>query len=246
MRALVVHAGNISGGVEQVVTSWVRLTRAHGAIDLEIALAFEGPVAEGLRDAGAVVHVFGPVRASRPLSVWQARRRLARVVKDVDVVLTQSVWSLGLFGGVADRHGVPVAHWVHDTLTGTHWTERLAARRHPHLLVCNSEYTARCAAAVFPGITRVVVYPPGGRGKEPDEARAAVRARLRTASDSVVIVQVGRTDPLKGHRVLVEALARLAGNPRWTCWQIGGPQHAPEAEYWAGIQQLVGEHSLDG
>ena len=40
-RALVVHAGNIAGGVEQVILTMVRLTRAHGAIDLHIALAME-------------------------------------------------------------------------------------------------------------------------------------------------------------------------------------------------------------
>jgi glycosyltransferase involved in cell wall biosynthesis len=247
-RALVVHAGNIAGGVEQVILTMVRLTRAHGAIDLHIALAFEGPVAAMLRDAGATVQIFGPVRASRPISVWQARERLAAVLKRVDpeVVLTQSAWSLGLFGGVARKTGVPVVHWVHDTLTGGHWTERLASRRRPDLLVCNSQYTARSAASVFPTIPHVVLYAPARRPRPAGESRATLRARWSTSEDQVVIAQVGRTDPLKGHRVLVDALAGLEADRRWTCWLVGAPQSAGEQEYWDAIRTLVGERGLAG
>lgn len=244
MRALVVHAGNLSGGVERVLASMARLTRERGAIDLEFALVFDGPVADALRATGAPVHVIGPARASRPLSVWRARRRLEQVItaRAPEVAVTQSAWSLALFGGVVRGRGLPLVHSVHDALGGGHWTERLAARHRPDLLLCNSAYSASCAVAVFPGVEHVVLYEHAprdagaGSGIEP---RAAVRERLATAGDAVVIVQVGRADPLKGHRVLIEALARLSGDPRWVSWQVGGPQSPAEAEYWKALGDLA-------
>jgi glycosyltransferase involved in cell wall biosynthesis len=245
-RALVVHAGNMAGGVEQAVASMVRVTKTRGAIELQVALAFDGPVAAMLRDAGADVRIFGPVRTRRPMSVWYARERLKATLAELDpeAVLTQSAWSLGLFGGVIGRQHLPVLHWVHDTLTGAHWTERLAARRRPDLLVCNSEYTARCAGTVFPGVPHVVLYPPNSRREVTGVDRAALRARWSTSSESIVIAQVGRTDPLKGHRVLVDALARLAPDPRWTCWFVGAPHSTAEQEYWTSIRELVIDRGL--
>ncbi len=44
-------------------------------IDTRFALCYEGQLAEELRSAGAAVHNLGAVRASRPWTVWRARRR---------------------------------------------------------------------------------------------------------------------------------------------------------------------------
>jgi glycosyltransferase involved in cell wall biosynthesis len=61
--------------------------------------------------------------------------------------------------------------------------------------------------------------------------RRAIRAELDTAEDAVVIIQVGRLDPLKGHRHCLEALARLADVPGWVGWQVGGAQRPHEVRY---------------
>jgi glycosyltransferase involved in cell wall biosynthesis len=248
MRALAVHAGNIAGGVEAVLDATIRLTRARGEIDLEVALVFDGPVANALRATGARVHVFGPARMSRPLSLWTARRRLAALVagRAPGAIVTQSAWTLGLFGGVVRRSRRPHLHWVHDTLGTGHWCERLAARHPPDLLVCNSRYSAAQAALVFPGVPHVVLYGPLSRADGPGEERTAVRRRFETPPDALVIVQVGRTDPLKGHAVLIEALGRLAGDPRWVCWQVGAPQSDVERAYWRSLENLAKERGLEG
>jgi glycosyltransferase involved in cell wall biosynthesis len=248
-RALVVHSGNIVGGVERVLASMVGVTRARGTIDLEIALVFDGPVADTLRGAGACVHVIGPARVSRPLSVLKARRRLAAVLVDRAPVaaITQSAWTLGLFGGVIRSSGVPLVHWVHDTLGTGHWVERLGVRHRPEQLICNSAYSASCAATVFPGVPHAVLYAPLDRGPASAvETRDDIRRRLGAAGGTVVIAQVGRTEPLKGHRVLVDALGRLKDDPRWTCWQVGAPQSAGEREYWSSIEALARERGLGG
>jgi glycosyltransferase involved in cell wall biosynthesis len=63
------------------------------------------------------------------------------------------------------------------------------------------------------------------------EERWGVRAELNTPSDAVVIIQVGRWEPLKGHRLHLEALARLLDLPAWECWFVGGAQRASEEHY---------------
>jgi glycosyltransferase involved in cell wall biosynthesis len=240
-RALVVHAGNLWGGVERVLVALAELPGLRRQTALSFALAFEGPVAEALRRTGTPVHLIGPARASRPWSVWRARRRLASLLhaSAAEVVITQSAWSLALFGDVATAAGLPLVHWVHDVLDGRHWTERLASRHRPDLLVCNSHHSAACAAVIFPDVPSCVVYAPLTAVPQPAGAARAIRSRFDTPEDVVVIVQVGRAEPLKGHRVLLAALEQLADVPGWVCWQVGAPQRAAETEYWRSMQSLA-------
>jgi glycosyltransferase involved in cell wall biosynthesis len=140
---------------------------------------------------------------------------------------------------------LPLLHWVHDVLGTGHWTERLAARHRPDLLVCNSHYSAECAQSLFPGVEHVVLYPPCDVAARPAESRQAIRDDYETAPEATVIVQVGRAEPLKGHRVLLAALAELRDDPRWTCWQVGAPQTAAERAYWNSVAALTREHGLE-
>ena len=91
-RALIVHSGNMLGGVETVLTALARLARTHATLSLEFALAFDGPVADRLRAEGAPVVIIGPARFSRPLEMRSMRRRLTAHLASArpDVVLTQS------------------------------------------------------------------------------------------------------------------------------------------------------------
>ncbi len=76
-RALIVHSGNMLGGVETVLTALARLARSHETLALEFALAFDGPFADRLRAEGAPVVIIGPARLSRPLQIRAMRRRLS-------------------------------------------------------------------------------------------------------------------------------------------------------------------------
>jgi glycosyltransferase involved in cell wall biosynthesis len=52
--------------------------------------------------------------------------------------------------------------------------------------------------------------------------------------------------PLKGHRILIDALARLPPEPSWVCWLVGGPQTDEEAEYERGLREHVDRLNLEG
>ena len=66
-----------------------------------------------------------------------------------DRVVCHAAWSQALFGGVVRRANVPLVFWAHDVATGTHWTERLARRVRPDLVICNSRYTAESLTRLY-------------------------------------------------------------------------------------------------
>ena len=71
----------------------------------------------------------------------------------------------------------------------------------------------------------------------PVDANAA-RVPRTTASDNghAVIIQVSRMEPLKGHAVLLDALAQLRDRAGWTCRLAGGAQRAHEAQYMESLR----------
>jgi glycosyltransferase involved in cell wall biosynthesis len=127
--------------------------------------------------------------------------------------------------------------WAHDAVTGKHWTERLARRVRPDLVICNSRYTAVSIGNLYPDVPSVVLaYPvsaqmPRLNGTE----RAAVRTSLDTPVDSTVIIQVSRMERWKGHTLVIEALARLRELP-WVWWIVGGAQRPEELAYAAALR----------
>src|SRR5687767_15154912 len=136
MRVLHVAAGNLYGGVERILEEIA--THAPARSRHEFALAFEGRLSGGLDRAGGTRHALGPVRFSRPLSVWMARRRLRRLVRDhgYDAVVGHAPWSFALAAPAAGRARKVL--WAHDASRGDHWTERRAARQPPDVVICNS------------------------------------------------------------------------------------------------------------
>jgi glycosyltransferase involved in cell wall biosynthesis len=237
MRVLHVHSGNLYGGVETLLATLWRERAACPAMETSFALCFEGRLGEELRAAGAEVHTLGAARASRPLSVRRARAALARLLEanGFDIAVCHSAWSQALFGAVARESDCPQAFWMHAPATGRHWLERWARRSTPDLVVCNSRFTSESAHLLYPRTRAEVVHCPVSMGEAiprlSGNERAAVRAELETTESSVVIAQVGRLEPLKGHGTHLEALGRLRELEGWTCWQVGGAQRPAEFNY---------------
>ena len=227
MNVLHVAAGNLYGGVERILEEIAKHAPARSAH--EFALAFEGRLSRGLTLAEATQHSLGRVRFSRPLSVWTARRRLRRLVKEraYDVVIGHAPWAFALAAPAAGRARKVL--WAHDASRGDHWTERRAARHVPDLVICNSHYTSEAVGRWMNGVTRAVVYAPVSPPDIDRGARAEVRRDLGTGDRTTVILLASRLERWKGHVELLRSVARLSGD--WAVWIAGGAQRPHEAKY---------------
>ncbi|HET6574199.1 MAG TPA: glycosyltransferase family 4 protein [Fimbriiglobus sp.] len=243
MKVLHLYSGNLYGGIETLLTTLARHRHRAPQMEPAFGLCFRGRLWDELTAAGVLVHDLGPVRASRPWTVLRARRRLRRVLAAdrPDAVVAHSPWPHAVFAPVVRRAGVRLVFAAHNFLARRHWVERWAARTRPDRVIANSHATAATTPTVFPGQVAEVVYYPVAPAPvaDPAAARAAVRAELGTAADTVVVLQASRLEWWKGQRVTVAALARLRDVPGWECWVAGGPQMAGEEEYLNELKSAV-------
>lgn len=242
VNALHVHSGNIFGGVERMLETLAPATAGSIPLASSYALCFEGRVSESLRAAGAAVHHLGPVRGRRVDEIWRARRRLRSLLQQqgFDVVVVHSSWSQAIFGPTTHRTGTPLVRWFHAPGPGPGWLELWARRSRPALALYNSRYTWNSARAHLADVPSEIHYPPA-RCVAP--ALASTRARARAAigapDAAVVIVMASRLEPLKGHRLLIEALARLSPSADWQAWIVGGAQGSTEMKYSRELERSV-------
>jgi glycosyltransferase involved in cell wall biosynthesis len=235
------YAGNLYGGIERLLTTLARLRHSVPEMEPEFALCFRGRVWEELSATGVLLHDLGPVRLSRPWTLWRARRRLRQVLARTrpDVVITHACWPHAAFAATVRAAGVRLAHVVHGGLSGRHWLERRIARTPPDVVLANSRFTADTVPTVFPEVPVRVVYLPVEMApvENRDAVRRSVRAELDTPADATVILQASRLERWKGPAVFVEALGRLRDVPGWVGWLAGGPQTADEAGFFVELRQ---------
>jgi glycosyltransferase involved in cell wall biosynthesis len=245
MRVLHVNAGNLYGGIETLLVTLARERGLCRELEPRFAPFFEGRLASELRATGASVSLLGPARVRYPWTILAARRRLAELVEEErpDVVVTHGSWSHAIAAPVVRSSGVTLAHWAHAPFGGGHWLEQWARRTPPSVVIANSRFTARPLATFFPGVRAEVVYAPVSPPSARD--RAQVRSRLRTefgtAADATVIVVASRLERLKGHRALLEALAKVPGA---IAWIAGGPQRPTEKAYVKELEALAAKLQL--
>ncbi len=216
-------------------------------MSMEFGLCFEGRLSEELRSSGAAVHDLGEVHASRPWTVWRARRRLAALLtrERFDAAICHMPWSLWALGPAVKSSQTSLAFWVHGTATGDHWTERWASRTRPQLAICNSHFTAHSLPNLFPSVPMDVLYcPVAAPPREAANCRAAVRHELGVEDDAVVVIQVSRLEPWKGHTLHLQALSLLRDNPTWRCWMVGGAQRKEEQAYLERLRALAAESGI--
>ncbi len=234
-RVLHLYAGNLYGGIERLLATLASGRHAVPDMEPEFALTFRGQLWDELRAADVAVHDLGPVRFSRPWTLWRARRRLRALLRArrYAVAVTHACWPHAAFAPVVRRAGVRLVNWVHDVLSGQNWVERWAGRTPPDLVVANGRYSAGRAGVVFPASPRVVHHAAVEAQAVPDRAarRSAIRSKLGTSTDTVVVLQASRLERCKGHAVHIDALGRLRSLPGWELWMTGDPQKAGEAAY---------------
>jgi glycosyltransferase involved in cell wall biosynthesis len=247
IRALHVYSGNLYGGVERMLATFAGLDTGATGLEQRFALCFRGRLADEIRAAGAPLAMLGDVRMSRPWSVARARSALRRAIGEArpDVVICHSSWTQGLFGGVARDAGLPLAFWLHDAVTGRTWADRLARRTAPDVAICTSRFAGETLGRLWPHVRGEVVYPPVPPVDAGDVDRAAVRAAVWTPAEDVVILQASRMEPWKGHRLLIQGLARIRDVGGWTCWIAGGAQRPHEEAHLAEMYALAQGLGID-
>lgn len=233
IHCLHLHAGNLFGGVERILTTLVAGENRVPGLRSSFGLAYEGRVRDELASLGATVTVLGGARLSRPWTVWSARRRAGQLLDRhrPNLVLCHSDWSQAIYGPPVRRRGVPLVRWLHAPPTGRHWLERWARRAPPDLTICNSRFTQQALEALENGPPSEIVHPPVPAPAPTPEDRQRVRAALGASNHTTVILQVGRMEAGKGHPVLLDALGRLRERRDWMAWQVGGAQRDREASY---------------
>jgi glycosyltransferase involved in cell wall biosynthesis len=236
-----VNSGNLYGGIETLFATLARQREACRDMKPVFVLCFGGRLADELRATGADVEMIGPVRLSRPWTIWGARRRLGRFLRSqsCDVVVSHGCWNHVIAAPVARRAGLPCVFWAHDIQAGNHWLERWAGRHRPDVILANSRTTAQSVHTLFGSAPMEVVYLPVGAGEVPltPETRAAMRLAIGTPADAIVILIACRFEPWKGHAVLIDGLARMRDCLTWECWIAGGPQRPAEHDLFTHLRQ---------
>jgi glycosyltransferase involved in cell wall biosynthesis len=136
---------------------------------------------------------------------------------------------------------LPLVFWLHNAACGKHWLERWAKWTQPDGVICNSRFTSEALPNLYRKVPTAIVYCPVATSPAaytPTD-RETVRAEFGAAVNATVVIQVGRLEALKGHRVCLEALARLADLPGWVCWQVGGAQRPHEVRYLEALKSTV-------
>lgn len=243
MRILHVHSGNLYGGVETLLSTLARCRALYPAMHQEFALCFDAEIAAELSRADAVVHIMGGIRTRHPFQILRARHRLVEIASAgaFDAVVCHMAWPLAMFGRAVRRARLPLIFWMHDAVIRRNWIMLWAGVSSPDLVICNSRYTASTMGRMFSRAPREILnYPVMHPAQKLESAeRETLRSRFKTPSEAVVILQASRMEPWKGHRLLLEALARLADVPQWVCWLAGGAQRPQEISYQQDLRTMA-------
>lgn len=231
MNILHVYSGNLFGGVESML-----LTVAKHAPTHDFALSFEGQLSQQLRALDHEPHMLGAVRTSRPWTALAARQKLKKLLRQrrYDAVICHSAWSQAIFGDIASK-GQRVL-WLHNPANGRHPLERLAKRVRPDIAICNSQFTAGTLSLLYPKARAEVLYCPVE--PMPAEEGSNIRRQMNVPPGGIVITQVSRMEPGKGHHLHLEALSNLT-DINWTCWFVGGAQRPEESAYVDQLKQAA-------
>ena len=216
MKALLLCQNlNVGGAEELVLGASTHLDRV-GVDAAVVAITHRGPIAEEIARAGVPVHLVPGQPGPRDPAAFLRLVRLLRAERP-DVVHTYLL-NANLYGRLAAiAAGVPVI------LAAEQNVYRDKSRRHAtmeRLLAPATYRVVACCRAVDEFYRRQVgvdsskievVYNAVRFGPTPGtDDRAPALARLGLDPDAVVLGTLGRLTRQKGHRFLLQALARLA------------------------------------
>jgi glycosyltransferase involved in cell wall biosynthesis len=233
--ALHVNGGLLYGGIERMLANFAGIES--GRVRQAFAVPAENRLYSELRDADVDVVPLPRARASRPLSVFAARRRFEMLLEALnpDAVVLHGSWAHAMFAGVARRRAV-IAFWQHAPMLKPTWLDQWASRTRPDVTIANSRFTA--SMPLFPSLTAHVIYCPVPPAPTPTSLdRLAGRSEFGARDCDVVVLMASRFEAWKGHAVLIEAGGRLREAANVRIWIAGGVQHTSERTYFEQLQR---------
>jgi glycosyltransferase involved in cell wall biosynthesis len=245
MTVLHVAAGNAYGGIERMLVTFA--ATPHGALRQQFAVAFGGRLEQELRDALAIVHRLPSPRASRPMTIWRARRafRSALGGAPAQAVIFHGAWPHAMFAATARNAGRIVGFWQHQPIARPAWPDRWARRTTPDFTIFNSAFTQSRPA--FPKVPGVVIHCPVAAPPAIDPSRRrSLRAGLGACDRDVVVLMAARMEKWKGHDVLLAAARMLPSGSRLRVWIAGAAQKAGESAYHELLMKAAGAPELKG
>lgn len=255
-RCDVLHlaTGNLFGGVETNLINMFRRRELMPRIQLSFALMFPGRLRNELQDLGAPLVDLCPVRMRYPWQVWRARRLLRKHLNAnrPGLVISHSCWTHAIFSSVAKKAGVTCALWLHDRPKGPgknrSWSEYLAAKAPPDILLCNSNFTKGGVSGLYPRLSPEIVYPVTDLHcpLNLEEIKLEIRKALGCPADRRVVLTTSRFDPYKGHMALIDGLGAIGCEGDWECWIANEPQNDDELNFKIKIIERAKKLGIEG
>lgn len=219
-RVLHVITGLGTGGAETNLLRLVEQTQGDAIEHTVVSMLSPGTLAEPLRRAGATVHSLQMQRGlPNPSAVLQLVAHLRTVAPDV---VQGWMYHANLLASAAARFTGHRVLWgirhALDAFAEEPLRLRLVIRAsafmsaHPAAVVYNSERSARQHEALGFDAGRSLLIPNGfdtGRFRPDPLAASLLRRRLQVADETPLVSLVARVDPLKDHRMFLEAAARV-------------------------------------
>ena len=180
-------------------------------------------------------------------STARSARRLAQLARGADVVHSNSLWAhldCAVAGRLARR---PVVLELHDLVRPG--LGRVVLRASVRLASGGIAVSQAVADTVGTGLRRLRVIPQAVDPERfhPGPPDASWRARLSSRPDEPIVGVVGRVDPEKGIRTVVQAMSMLDGPARRSHLAVvGAPgldDGAYEAQVRAEASDLLGERA---
>ncbi len=199
------------GGMERVIAEITRRTDRSEFETHVLGLQFIGHFGEGLEEF-ATLHVADPMPRWSMLYPSTLARQLARIAPDV-VHMHSGVWykavTAAAMAGVPYRiftdHGREAAEpWLHRVV------DKRASRRTDVVVCVSAELRDRVATIVHdPSRIRVIHNGVDTQHYSPRCDDGDFRREIGVDANTPIVGSVGRLEPVKGYRVMVEAFARL-------------------------------------
>jgi glycosyltransferase involved in cell wall biosynthesis len=261
LRIVYLNPGGRLGGAETSLLALLASVRAAvPAWELWLVLGEDGPLAGIARDLGVrvVVRPFPPALArvgdaGRFTAFWSLSkaavsaasyaRGLARVLRQIrpDIVHTNG-FKMHLLGAWTCPRGTPLVWHIHDYVSSRRFMNRLLRvfRKSCRVAIVNSKSVAKDVMSELPGLQVIPIYnaidlrrfSPAGGKLDLDAAAGLTPAPPET----IRVGLVATFARWKGHKVFLEAMARLSPGMSVRGYIIGGPIYQTEGSQWSALE----------